>query len=523
VNAEELAEILGDFPSFCALLDIKTKAGGLVKFDWSRWHGEQRKFEQMRSGRDITIKGRQIGFTTMELARDLHFAITRKGVNVQVIVHDDKIKDQLFLNLRTMAMGLKTIGLLPATLYSNKTELVFKDLDSAVRIVESGSTSASAQKKGRSGTIHRLHATEIAFWGAAADTWTAMSAAAELAEDIIIESTANGAGGLFYEMVQAARFQRGGYKLHFFPWFEHKHYRAPIHDRERESFDPSPRDKWEEKLREAGCDDQQIRWWRLKVDAPEWGIDRTLQEYPIDADSCFRVAGRSYFEPDVIDRLSDGCREPKSYTPLRWSDGKSGMAKHLGDLAVWQTYDSAKRYIVGGDVSEGTGSDASTMTVIEEESAKMVATYWSDSVEPGDFGLAMAVVGKMYGMARLAPERNNHGHAALRAIVHEAHYPVGKVFSPDDQKLGWLTDLVTRPVMFDNLGAAIRTGIVTTQDREMVSECKTLVRNEKGKVEARNKGKKDGSKDDRFVSWVIAFAVRSKPAQKFQRVQLPGF
>jgi hypothetical protein len=358
VNAEELAEILSDFPSFCSLLEIKTKSGGLTKFSWERWHGEQRKFEQTRSGRDITIKGRQIGFTTMELARDLHHAITRPGENVQVVVHDEKLKDQLFLSLRTMAMGLKGMGLLPATLYSTKTELVFKDLDSAVRIVESGATSGSAQKKGRSGTIHRLHATEMAFWGAAADTWTALAAAVPDTAEVIIESTANGAGGLFYEMVQAARFQRGGYKLHFFPWFEHQSYRAPIHDRDRESFDPTPRDKWEQKLREAGCDDQQIRWWRFKVDAPEWGVDRTLQEFPIDADSCFRVAGRSYFEPEVIDRLNDQCREPKSFAPLKWADPQTGAVRHLGDLKVWVPYDAKSKYVIGGDVSEGTGSDA---------------------------------------------------------------------------------------------------------------------------------------------------------------------
>lgn len=518
MNAEVLAELLGDFPSFCALLEIKTKNKGIVRFNFERWHAEQKKFERERSGRDITIKPRQIGFSTLELARDLHFALTREGVNVQVVVHDADLKEQLFLVLRAMAMGLKHKGLLPRTLYSTKTELVFKDTGSAVRIVESGATARSAQKKGRSGTIHRLHATEMAFWGAAAETWTAIDAAAEQAE-VIIESTANGAGGLFYEMVNAARFQRGGYKLHFFPWCEHAAYRVPA----PAEFDAAPRDKWEEKLREAGCNDQQIAWWRSKVDSPEWGLDKTLQEYPVDVDSCFRVHGRAFFEPEVIDWLNERVSAPIALEPVKWTDDKTKLTRLLGELNVWERYDARCHYILGGDVSEGTGSDGSSATLVEERSGRPVAAFWSDHIEPGDFGLAMAAIGQMYGEARLAPERNNHGHATLRAIIHEAKYPRGRIYKFSDDKFGWSTDSVSRPVMIDDLGAAIRTRLITTPDQEAVLECKTLVRNEKGKVEARGKGTKDGSKDDRFISWAIAFAVRNKPTQEITPVHIPGF
>ena len=149
MSPQDLAEILGDFPTFCALLDIRLKKGGVVRFDHERWHPEQRQFERERTGRDIVIKPRQIGFSTLELARDLHHAITRPGENVLVVVHDAEIKEQLFLVLRTMADGLHTMGLLPRTRYSTKTELVFQDLASAVRIVEAGATVTSAQMKGR--------------------------------------------------------------------------------------------------------------------------------------------------------------------------------------------------------------------------------------------------------------------------------------------------------------------------------------------------------------------------------------
>lgn len=513
MTAEDLAEILGDFPSFCALVEIKLKKGGKVRFSHERWHTEQRRFERERTGRDIVIKPRQIGFSTLELARDLWFAVVHRGVNVLVVVHDADLKDQLFLVLKQMADSLQEKGLLPQTKYSTKTELVFADTGSAIRVVESGATEKSAQKKGRSGTIHRLHATEMAFWGAASETWTAIDAAMPDGAEVVIESTANGAGGLFYEMIQSAMLGQGRFKSHFFPWYAHRTYRAPPHV----GFDPMPRDKWEIKLRAAGCDDQQIAWWRTRIDSPEWGLDKTLQEFPVDADSCFRVAGRLYFAADVIDELVDAVRSPLRTVDVKWQGRK------LGELLVYEEPDPNEEYIAGADVSEGTGNDGHACTVISKRHARTVATFSSDSIEPGDFGLALAEIGKLYGMARLAPERNNHGHAAIRAIVHEAHYPRGRIYKTKDGKLGWLTDAVTRPVMVDDFGGAIRTGALRTPDRATAIECKTLVRNEQGKVEARGKGKgKDGSKDDRVISWCIALQVRNAPAQELANAHIRG-
>lgn len=517
LSAAELAEILEDFRTFCALLEIKLKKGGRVPFNYERWHPEQKKYQRQRHGRrDIVIKPRQIGFSTLELARDLWFAITRPAVQVLVVVHSAAVKDQLFLDLRVMAEALKRRGLLPKERYSTKTEIVFADTGSAVRIVEAGSTDKSATGKGRSGTIHRLHATEMAFWQAAGTTWTALDAAIPASAEVVIESTANGAGGLFYEMVQAAREGRGQYKLHFFPWYEHRTYRLPV----PLGFDPLPRDKWERKLRAAGCDDQQIAWWRNKVDSPEWGLDKTLQEFPVDAESCFRVSGRQYFDPDTIDDLMELTREPERLLPLVFD--KPGKPKRkLSELRIWEDPQEGREYVVGGDLSEGTGRDGSSLTVIERRSGKVVATWWSESTEPGDVGLASAVVGWLYNDALVALERNNHGHAALRALVVEAEYPF--VFEAEhDGKIGWVTDKKTRPILIDDLGSALRTRVTSTPDRAAVAECKTLVRNAEGKVEARDKDKEGGCKDDRYISWGIAWQARSAPEFGYAGVKIKG-
>lgn len=511
-RAEVLAELLSDFPSFCELLEIKNVSGkGLLKFGWDSWHSEQKRWERARTGRDIVIKPRQVGFSTIELARDLWLAMTRPGYQVLVVTHDAELKKSLFLTVRMFGECLKRRGLLPKTRYSTTTEIVFAESGSAVRIVEAGKTESAAQDKGRSGTIHRLHATEMAFWGQAEITWGAILPAVPEDGEIVIESTANGAGGLYYNLVQEAREGRGQFKFHFFPWYEQKRFKAAV----PADFDPSTRDKWETKLRSLGCGDHQIAWWRGKYGSVDIGPEVTLRDYPVDADSCFRAAGRQYFEPDTIDELMALVEEPLDTQRLTWN------GHDLGELRIYEPPIAGREYIIGGDVSEGTGEDASAFVVMEKRTARTAATFWSDRLEPGDFGLAMVAAGKLYNEALLAPERNNHGHAALRAIVTEAEYR--SVYQTENEKLGWSTDVVTRPVMIDDLGAAIRARKVYTPDRRAALECKTLIRNDKGKVEARDKGNKSGCKDDVWMAWCIAFQVRNAPVFSYQPATIPGF
>ena len=66
-----VSKVFGDFRKFCALLTIRLKEGGEAPFRYATWHQEQKQFQIARTGRDIVLKPRQVGFSTLELARDL--------------------------------------------------------------------------------------------------------------------------------------------------------------------------------------------------------------------------------------------------------------------------------------------------------------------------------------------------------------------------------------------------------------------------------------------------------------------
>lgn len=511
---DDAARVMRDLKALGSLLQIKTKAGGLTTLAYPRWHPEQRAFHAARCGRDLVLKARQVGFTTLELARDVQYARTRAGVQVLVVSHDGELAETMFQAAHMMVGSLVELGLCPKPKYSTRREIVFADNHSAIRVVEAGATDAAANKKGRSGTINRLHATEIAFWGAAQSTMAALMNAVPQSGEIIIESTANGAAGLFYDLCRTALEGKGEFKLHFYPWHVHEEYRT----RPPPDFDPHPRDVWEERLRDAGCDDAQIAWWRSRVDDPaRGGIELVLQENPIDPHTCFRTSGGAYIPSDSIEWLQSRTREPLRRERI------IVKGRYLGDLAVWAEPVKGERYVVGGDVSEGIGGDASAADVSIARTGQTVATFANDKIEPGDFGIALAWIGRRYNHAMLACERNKDGAAAIRALTHEATevtpYPQSALYVAEDGRIGWLTSTATRPQLFDELRTVIvdlaqrRDPLVLTPCIATVDEAKTLVRDPvDGKPRARGKGTKGGARDDRFVAKAIGWQVRqAKP------------
>ncbi len=483
-------ETVGEF------LEIATKDEALTPFDVDIWRDEQRSYRLHRSGRDLVLKPRQIGFSTICLAEDLLFAITHEGVNVLVVGHDKDLVQDLFKNLKTMFDSLRRWNMAPRTSYDSVRELYFPELRSSIRVVEAGKSAKSAQGKGRSGTVHRLHLTEVAFWQYANEAMPALLSCVPKTGEIVIESTPNGVGNLFHAYVVQATAGKSNYHLHFFPWYEHREYRLEVEP----GFNPDPRDRWEERLRLHGCDDEQIAWWRSKVDDPGTGLEKALQEYPIDPESCFRTRGNQYLDPGTLDWLGEQTRPPRQSIEL-WGE----------DLNVWIRPGGGRRFIVAGDVAEGVGKDGSDLVVIDEATAELAASWRSDTIDPGDFGLLAGQVGRMYGEALVALERNNHGHAANRALLKESKYRPGRIYTHDDRKYGWPTNQVTRPPMWSELRRMVKGRIWSSPDGVFVFECKTLIIDEDGKPRALRKGETNGCTDDAWTATAIGLAVRSRP------------
>ena len=508
-------EVASRFTSFAGLLPIATE-DGYKPFTYDRWRAEQRRFDRERTGRDLALKPRQIGFSTEELARDVWYAVRNPGVQVLIVSHEPKLCEQMFRAITRMVSALVKLGLIQPPLASSVREVLFHEDDggSAIRIVEAGATERVADKRGRSGHVHRAHLSEVAQWGAAEVTMAAVLGATSAESEIVIESTANGAQGVFYELCRRAAEGGGEYKLHFFPWYEHADYRrAPAED-----FDPSPRDADEQQLRALGCDDAQIAFWRSLIDDPaRGGRERVRQEYPIDPVSCFRVPGGAYLDAATCDSLAASVRIPLRTVPIEVEEHEH--QKRLGLLTVWSEPKPGMEYVLGADPAEGVGGDESAFDVMERRSGETVATFGSDQINPWDFGLAIAWTCRRYNGALAAVERNNHGHTTLSTLARapSSVTPYRRVYVAKDGREGWLTNPATRPILFDDLHRALSDRVTSSPDAVFAKQCRTLVKDARGKPGAMSKGEKGGAHDDRWVARAIAWQMRSRRVEDPER------
>jgi len=241
---------------------------------------ERLEEQKARTGkiRALLLKGRQQGCSTYVGGRYYHKTTHAKGLKTFILAHEDKATTNLF-NMVKRFHALNSPLLRPSTSFSNSKELVFDKLDSAY-----GLGTAGSKNVGRSDTIDFLHGSEVAFWENTDDIKAGVFQAAEMAEEIILESTANGLGNMFHHMWQDAERGLSDYIAIFIPWFWQPEYRKLTPD----GFKPTNEEiKYQSAYK---LDNEQIYWRRLKI--VELGNPLLFkQEYPGNAAEAFQTTG----------------------------------------------------------------------------------------------------------------------------------------------------------------------------------------------------------------------------------------
>lgn len=511
-----LRDCFADYRKFCGLIQILPKTGPRQQLVLNEI---QHAYCDARTSRDIILKPRQVGMTTEEQARDVFHFLTVPGARVtlmcQSVADQDSPDRALARNFNVMFDGLRQVGVPLRMGKSPSGVWVLPESDAVLRVMLAGASQQAASKKGRSGTITRLHTTETAFWEYASDTLNATIECVpeEPGTEIVHESTPNGASGKFHEDYQAAARGLNGYRAHFFPWWLEAKYRVAL----RVGEVVEPKTDREIAMMVAGATAEQLKWYRQKV--AQKGQDLVDQEYASDAETCFLVAGRKYFDRDALKRLLANCREaPKS--------DRVGL-KGEGLLRVWEPPHPAKSYLISADSSEGllekwtpqsdldggqkSKHDAAAAMVWDRATGKHVATLWG-MFRPGDLAALCAQLGVWYNTAEIAPERNNHGHAVLQALESEHKYR--RIYrSPGDGRLGWQTSAVSRPNALSQLESDVRSGLFKTDDRALVGQMLSFVIDKHGKPSAST-----GAHDDLVLTAAIGWDLLRKPERHVHEV-----
>lgn len=246
----------------------------------------QRRFLKRWWNRNIILKARQLGFTTLICILWLDFALFNANVKCGIIAQDDTAAKNIFHDKIEFAYDNLPDGIKARfpTSARNAHELEFAHNGSSIRVATSM----------RSGTYHRLHVSEFgkicAKYPAKAKEVTAGSIPTVPASGIlVIESTAEGRDGAFYRMTQAAikvadankKLTVKNYRFHFFAWFEEPDYRLPANSviitADKHDYFDSIESRMKVKI-----DNEQRAWYvATEQEFIDAGADEAmLQEYP---------------------------------------------------------------------------------------------------------------------------------------------------------------------------------------------------------------------------------------------------
>jgi hypothetical protein len=302
-----------------------------------RW----REGEYHLSGqRDILLKARQFGFSTLILA--LFFLDTVNNPNTQtvVIAHDADSTERLFQIVRRFYDHLPE-ATRPKTRYANRKELLWPALDSSFFVGTAG-----AKGFGRGGTINNVHMSEVAFWPDAETLVAGLLQAVPADGNVFAETTANGLGNWFYTEYQTAKRGASTFTPRFFGWHEHREYRTETPALERSEEEQAASDT-------LGLDDEQLAWRRGKVRELK---ELFPQEYPASDSEAFLTSGNPYFDRARIKALIDAL-ESKEFDPIRVVIPphleRLSKAYSEGWLKVWAPPVPGRTYAIGADTAEG--------------------------------------------------------------------------------------------------------------------------------------------------------------------------
>ena len=457
------------------LLKIRSKTKGLITFELNR---AQREYSRRCSRRNIVLKARQLGITSYVAARYFIQTIVRPGTMTVQVAHNQESAEEIFRIVHrfweNLPEGMRKGVLLPS--HSNVRQMVFPAIDSEYRVA------TADDNAGRGLTIQNLHCSEVARWSrGGVEALASLRAGVPPDGDIVLESTPNGAGGVFYEEWQRA--EETGYTKHFFPWWYEECYSG---DLEKISLYPlTPQEQ--ELVDRYGLTERQIAWRRVNR-AQLRGL--AAQEYAEDAVSCFRASGDCLFDTEMVEEILEGTTEPI-------------VVRDNRQLMVWFPARPGHQYIIGVDpAGGGSDGDYACAQIIDRDTGMHCAELHGH-FPPRELASKVAALGQEYNAALVAVERNNHGYGVL-ANLRAEDYP--NIYSQKEQD-GWLTSAASRPGMLENLAAVLATEPTLFHSPRFLNECRTFVRRADGSAAAAA-----GAHDDCVMAMAVAFAVRQAVA-----------
>lgn len=191
-------------------------------------------------------------------------------------------------------------------------------------------------------------------------------------------------------------------------------------------------------------------------------------------------------------------------TNIKWVNDRDGYIK-LYKLPQQMNF---TEFCIGGDTA-GEGSDYFVADVLEARTGEQVAKL-RQQFDADLYTRQVYCLGKYYRDALIGIEANFDSYPIkeLQRLGYTNQYAreaqdtyTGKT----EKRFGFKTTSLTRPTAISRLIEIVREHCETINDKETLEELLTIIRNEKGRIEA-----PEGGHDDQMMSLAIAHQIREQ-------------
>jgi len=466
----------------------------------------------------VVPKARRTGISTIVEAISYVLCSQRENSNAIIVanklVNSDNIFDMTKLYHEKLYHEFK-----PTPKRSNKKELYFGDIHSIIVV-----DSAENKDVGQSWAFQIIHLSEVAYFNNPTKITTGLfqTLPDNMFVMVVLESTGNGIGGYFYDIVRGAEKGENDYKLFFFAWWQKPENTMPL--TEPIKLESSGQFGNEVLIKsQYNLSDEQMNWRRFTIkNKCNNNLQTFMQEHPVNLDECFQASGVNAFDVEKLNLIEKDTKPYKWKGVLVEEDNKVIFREDInGWLLLWEKPELGWKYLYNlsldtGGIWERTPKDCADWSVgIVRHRIKRCDVAQFHIHAPAHIVAERTVLlGRYYDNCQITPEinkwinetddigepvlnilRDNYNNLYYRKTYDKKNHEWKK-------QLGFHTNKQTKKLLIQKTSEVIDNYSELREqinDIELVKEMKMYITNDdKGTYEAT-----EGEKDDRVMSYSI--------------------
>ena len=347
--------------TYCKVISLDK---GLVSFKLYPY--QKNMFKQFQENRfNVILACRQSGKSISACAYLLWFALFNSEKTIAILANKGATAREMLSRVTLMLENIPFF-LQPGSKALNKGSLEFSNNS---RILASATSGSSI----RGLSVNLLYLDEFAFVERASEFYTSTYPVVSAGKDtkIIVTSTANGIGNMFYKIWEGAEQGTNEFK--------------PF----------------------------RVDWWDVPGRDEEWKeatISNTSQlQFDQEFGNTFFGTGDTLINAETLMSL-------RATNPVKILEG--------GDVLIYKETEKKHDYIMVVDVAKGRGQDYSTFNVIDisVRPFEQVAVYRNNTISPILFPNIIYKYAKVYNNAYIVVESNDQGSLVTNGLYYELEY-----------------------------------------------------------------------------------------------------